>query len=102
MPGNPDRPEPTVPLDVVRDLLAIARALYRVETDPVRLQELKEIGEGFRTALEFGVLGAATLGGRAAPMHAEKATVRLCALVDESTRLEPALTATAARITRGI
>lgn len=96
----PDRPEPTVPLDVVRDLLAITRALYRVETDPVRLQELKEIGEGFRLALRFAVLGAGTLGGRAAPGHAEKATARLCALVDESTRLEPALRAVAAKLAR--
>jgi hypothetical protein len=95
-----NRPVPTLPLDVVRDLLAITRALYRVETDPVRLQELKEIGEGFRTALQLAPLGAATLGGRAAPSHATKATARLCALVDGSTLLEPALLAVADRLTR--
>jgi hypothetical protein len=95
-----DRPVPTVPLDVVRDLLAIARAMYRVETDEARRKELEAIGESFRTALKLGVLGAATLGGRAAPRHAAEATARLCALVDESTRLEPALRAVADRLTR--
>jgi hypothetical protein len=100
VPLPPDRPEPTVPLDVVRDLLAITRALYRVETDPARRAELEAIGDGFRKALWLGPLGAGTLGGKAAPGHAEKATARLCALVDESTRLEPALRAVAERLKR--
>ena len=97
---DPDRPEPTVPLEVLRDLVAIARALYRVETDPVRLQELEEVGKGLREAMHFASLGAGTLGGRAAPANAAKYTARLCALVDASTPLEPALHAVADKLTR--
>jgi hypothetical protein len=100
MPRDPDRPEPTVPLEVLRDLVAIARALYRVETDPVRLQELVEVGKGLREAIQFAKLGANTLGGRAAPANAAKYTARLCALVDAATPLEPALRAVAEKLRR--
>lgn len=102
---DPSRPEPTVPLEVLRDLVAIARALYRVERDsgkgdPVRLQELEEVGKGLREAMHFASLGAGTLGGRAAPAYAAKLTARLCALVDATTPLEPALRAVADKLTR--
>jgi hypothetical protein len=66
----------------------------------VRLQELEEVGKGLREAIAFAKLGAGTLGGRAAPAYAAKMTARLCALVDESTRLEPALHAVAERLKR--
>jgi predicted alpha/beta-hydrolase family hydrolase len=85
---------------VLRDVLAIARALYRVETDPVRLQEVVEVGKGLREAIYVAGLGARTVGGRAAPAYAAKMTARLCALVDESTPLQPALPAVADKLTR--
>lgn len=95
-----NRPVPIARAIASRSRTTSRGTVYLVETDEARRKELEAIGESFRTALKLGVLGAATLGGRAAPRHAEEATARLCALVDESTRLEPALLAVADRLTR--
>jgi hypothetical protein len=65
---DPARPEPTVALEVLRDLVAIARALYRVETDPVRLQELVEVGKAFEKLFDSSSSAPARLaGGRPRP-----------------------------------
>jgi hypothetical protein len=93
------------PLEAVRDLLGITRALYRAERDgagdPVRLQELVEIGEAYRTALDLARRGGPqSLGGSAAWEWAERATERLCALVGDETKAGPMILAAAGQVKR--
>lgn len=53
----PNRTEP-LPLDAIRDLLGLVRALYRVEgegnADSYRLARLASVGLGLQRALELG------------------------------------------------
>lgn len=94
-----------LPLGAVRDLLGIARALYRAELagagDPVRLEELRRVGEHLKTALELATkVGPGTLGHSAAWSHAEQAVEALGALVADGTTVASTLPATAARVRR--
>jgi hypothetical protein len=95
----PPQSEP-LPVETVRDLLAIVRVLYRGERSAERRAELVEIGLAYRRALRLAKAGPETLGGRAAWTWAEQATERLGRLVDYSTPIGPGIFATAARIRR--
>lgn len=94
------------PRDVVRDLLGIARALYRAERakalpDPSWLARLADAGRLLRRALDMaGKHGPDTLGGRAALDWAEKGTEALGQLVADSEPIARAVAATAARLRR--
>jgi len=65
-PSNRDR----LPRGVVRDLLAVTRALYRAELaaggNPVRLQQPADVGAMPRSALELSRVQPDTIGHRAA------------------------------------
>lgn len=89
-----------LPTEVVRDLLAIVKVLYRGETDDARRGELVEIGKLYRLALQLAKAGPGTLGGKAAWKWADDATERLGKLVDDSTPLRPGLQATAGKLRR--
>lgn len=92
--------EVAFPFEAVRDLLGIARAMWRAETDPVRRAALEEIGRALRhTSDEARRLPPDSLGARAALRRAEEATKRLCGLVagDAATIVNAA----AARVRRG-
>ena len=70
-----------LPVEAVRDLLGIARAMYAARkrefaTTP-ELVELAEIGKMLATALKLGMSGPDTLGSRAAWARAEEACERL-------------------------
>jgi hypothetical protein len=88
------------PFEAVRDLLGIARAMWRAESDPVRRAALAEIGRALRDAGDKArQLPPASLGARAALRHAEEATKRLCDLVAGDAA--PIVLAAAARVRRG-
>jgi len=91
------------PFEAVRDLLGIARALYRAaDGEPQRQAELQRIGLGLREALELArSSGDGTMGRRAAWQKAERATRALGALVADGCTVEPLVQATAARLARG-
>lgn len=104
MPSHRDQ---LLPLETVRDLLGIVRALYRAERGhtPVgakRLRELEAIGRELRTALEMArkTPDPDTLGHRAAWNRAERATQRLIELVDDFVPARPAILASAAKVRR--
>lgn len=67
-----------LPRGAVRDLLSLARALYRAEFarggHPVRLQALAEIGHALREALELSKVEPDTIGHRAAWGWAQRGT----------------------------
>jgi hypothetical protein len=91
---------------VVQDLIGLVEVLYRGERDgegnPIRLQQLADIGRTFKLALELaGKCGPGTLGRRAAWDHAENATASLGGFVADDTPIAPAVRAAAARLTRG-
>jgi hypothetical protein len=93
------------PTEAVRDLLGIACALYRAERDgagdPVRLQNLVDVGEAYKTALDLARRGGPqSLGASAAWNRATEATERLCALVGDETRAGPLVLAAAGRVRR--
>jgi hypothetical protein len=88
---------------VVRDLLGIARALYRAERartlpDGQRLAQLEEIGTQLRRALELSIGEPDTMGHRAAWGWAEQATKALGDFVGDSMPLAPLITAAAAKL----
>ena len=92
-----------LPRETVRDLLGIARALYRAELaaggNPVRLQELVEIGKLLADALELSARTEPdTIGHRAAWSKAQRATAALGAFVADDMPLAPVLRATAAKL----
>jgi hypothetical protein len=76
-----------LPLETVRDLLGIARVLYRsAKSDPAtpaeRLAALEHIGKELRAAIDLArKCEPDTLGHRAAWSRADKATQQLCGLV---------------------
>jgi hypothetical protein len=93
-----------LPLEAIRDLLGIARAMYAAKRrelapEPVLL-ELKTIGEKLKLALKLGRAPADSVGHRAAISHAEEATSRLMRLITVETRLAPTLEAAVIRIRR--
>ena len=90
-----------LPLDAVRDLLGIARAMYAARKregmlDP--LPELEEIGKKLALALKLGRGETETIGHKAAWSHAEDATSRLMKLITIETRLAPTVEAAVIRI----
>lgn len=94
------------PRAVVRDLLGIVRTLYRAEASkaPVaraRVEQLRQIGELYRLALEMGTkYEPDTMAGRAAVVKVERATLLLGEFVAASELVAPAVAATAERIRR--
>jgi hypothetical protein len=91
-----------LPVDAVRDLLGIARAMYaakKSEGAPTWvLEELKAIGEKLKLALELGRKAPDSLGHRAALNHAEDACARLTRLITHETPLAPTLEAATVRV----
>jgi hypothetical protein len=90
------------PLDTVRDLLGIARALY-VEwspyAGPIELDELKSIGSELRQSYERLLRARpGTAVHRAAWAHAEQATQRLGALMGEHTSTKEIVRAVGKRL----
>jgi hypothetical protein len=93
------KPDP-LPVEAVRDLLAIVKVLFRGERSEERRAELAEIGKLYRLALRLAKAGPDTLGGKASWKWAEEATDRLARLVDYSTPIGPGLLATAGKLKR--
>jgi hypothetical protein len=94
------------PREVVRDLLGMARALYRSEVAKTlvgrgRVEQLLQICLLYKKALDLGTHYAPdTIAGRAARIKAERATAALGAFVAESELMVPAVAATAERLRR--
>lgn len=95
------------PRAVVRDLLGIVRVLYRAEASKVpvdrgRVEQLRQMGELYRLALEMGTkYEPDTMAGRAAVVKAERATTLLGEFVASSDELVVlAVAATAERMRR--
>lgn len=98
-------PHPPLPRETVRDLLGIARLLYRLrlEQDPrdvVRLQALEDVGKDLRSALELGRSHPGTIQHDDAWRAAERATRALGELVGDDMPLAPIVRAAAARVKR--
>ena len=102
MPADTHGPFPS---EAIRDLLGLARVLYRAETagpapDASRLKRLEGIGKRLRQALDLAKCGDGTMGRRAAWMHAEDGARALGEFVADSMQLAPAVRATAAALER--
>jgi hypothetical protein len=82
----------------VRDLLGIARVLYRTATTDAERAELAEVGRLLKLALELAKPGPGTLGNDAAWGWAEQAATRLGAFIARGAQIEPAVEAVAARL----
>ena len=80
------------------------RALYRAELaaggNPMRLQQLVDIGRMLHTALELSRVEPDTIGHCAAWGWAGKAVTALGAFIGEDMALAPLLRATAAKLRR--
>jgi hypothetical protein len=94
-----------LPRAVVRDLLGIARALYRAELagaadalQRARLARLEEIGHMLRQALELSRVEPDTIGHRAAWSWAEKGAAALGSFVGESMPLAPVVRAAVSKL----
>jgi hypothetical protein len=91
-----------MPLDAVRDLLGIARAMWLAwheQSEPLILEELRGIGEDLAWALKWGQRSPPGTGGhRAAYDRAEDATRRLCKIIREYMPLSEIVKAAAARV----
>jgi hypothetical protein len=93
-----------LPLEAVRDLLGICRALYaswRVHRPATEnaLGELRAIGQDLRAALELASRSKPdTVGHRAAWNKAERAMRKLGELVNEHDRLRPPIEAVMKRV----
>jgi hypothetical protein len=92
-----------IPLEALRDLLGVVRALYAAWSasgeGPIELEALRSIGKDLASALELaGKTRPDTVGHRAAWGRAEDATKRLCELVADVERLQPTIEAGAARV----
>ncbi len=92
-----------LPLDALRDLIGVVRALYRAlraeSGHPVTLEDLRTIGSELVEALELArKCDAGTLGHVAAWAKAERATAALGKLVQESMPLKPAVEAAIAGV----
>ena len=80
-----------LPLEVMRDLVGIARALYVAwrsqGTSPARLAELRSVGRELRTALKLAAkTDPGTLGHCAAWDRADRATEHLGRLIGSDER----------------
>jgi hypothetical protein len=92
-----------LPVETVRDLLALARAMWAVTPKHASAARLKLEGIGYqlRLALEKASLGApGTLHHRCAWLIAERAAQDLGAIVDESTLAKELIGATSERLRR--
>lgn len=89
------------PFGAARDLLGIARAMFRATSDDARRERLKTIGHQLRLALQLARnSGRGSMGRRAAWSHAEQATVALGELVADGTTVEPLVRAAAVKFSR--
>ena len=91
----PERDDP-IPLEALRDLLGIVRALYaawaREKASPIALEELHQVGRELAQALALAQRSPpGTLGHAAAWNRSERATEALGKLVQGSMPLKPAL-----------
>jgi hypothetical protein len=91
-----------IPLEALRDLLAIVRALFAAglqnKGQPIDLEALREIGSDLATALDLAArCEPDTLGHVAAWNRAERATKALGELIDRAMPLRPVLDAAVAR-----
>lgn len=91
-----------LPLDALRDLLGLVRALYAAGLEnkghPMELEALREIGAELSAALDLARrCEPDTLGHVAAWNRAERATAQLGELVAEDRPLRPVLAAAVAR-----
>jgi hypothetical protein len=95
-----------IPLEALRDLIGICRALYAAwkasGAGPIELDELLEVGKDLREAYRLARnTPPNTLGHRAAWSRAEAATQRLGHLVSELERLQPVVAAATRRVLAG-
>jgi len=96
-----------LPVEAVRDLLGICRALYaawRVHRPATenQLGELRAIGQDLRKALELASRSEPdTVGHRAAWGKAERAMKKLIELVNEHDRLRPPIDAIVRKVRGG-
>jgi hypothetical protein len=98
-------PYPRLPLGAVRDLLGVARALYRTALadeprDVGRLEALEEIGTTLRAVLRAAHAHPGTNPHLDAWVAAERATQALVQLVGQSMQLGPVVAAMARRVSR--
>jgi hypothetical protein len=100
-------PREKLPVEAVRDLLGICRALYaawRVQRPAMEIElgELRAIGQDLRAALELAARSKPdTVGHRAAWGKAERAMRKLGELVNEHDRLMPSIEAVVKRVRGG-
>lgn len=101
---RPARDEP-IPLEQVRDLLGIARALYVARrtagAGALELQRIEQAGRELDKALELCASPEGTLGHTAAWTHVERAVETLKHCVDVTTPIAPLLVVAAERIVGG-
>ena len=101
---EPVRPgEEHLPLEAVRDLLGVVRALYRAWRDQGRpaneLAHLETIGKDLRAALDLARRAPPpSLGHAAAWARAERATKALGQIVGDAECLAPAVRAVVAKL----
>jgi hypothetical protein len=81
-------PDASFPVEAVRDLLGIARALFaarqrELATQP-ELDELAAIGKKLALALKLSKSSKGSLGAKAARKHAEEACTRLGRVISQS------------------
>jgi hypothetical protein len=93
-----------IPLEAVRDLLGIARAMYAAakrQGASADVEELAEIGKKLKLALDLAKkAGPDSIGHRAAWDHAEVACSRLIRLISATTPAAPIVEAATVRIRR--
>jgi len=99
----PPKLDEAIPVEALRDLLGICRALYAAWTKscvgPIELEELACIGKDLVKALELAkATRLNTVGHRAAWSRAEDATRRLGLLVSSVEPLQPAVQAATERV----
>lgn len=96
---------PPLPVETVRDLLGIVRALYRAwAAEPARAEqrvELEAIGKELRLAIDLARRGGpGSLGNSASVARAERACVALGKLIGEEERLLPLVLGVGERVGR--
>ncbi len=101
MLGRRDEP---FPLEAVRDLLGVVRALYAAAKEArasrAELKRIAQVGKQLSDAIDLAVsTRPGTVGQRAAWQHAEDATRRVGDLVDSLTPAEPLVIAARGRVT---
>jgi hypothetical protein len=100
-PRNDNEP---FPLEAVRDLLGLCRAIYsakkRAGASPSELRRLAAVGRDLSQAIDLAVsTRVGTVGHRAALQRAEEATHRIGEFVDALTLAEPMIVAARSRVT---